>query len=265
MARVPAAPPRVILILEYDGTAYHGFQLQRKHPTIQGALEEALERLTGQRHRVKTASRTDAGAHALGQVVCFVPQREMTLEAYVSGLNHYLPREIAVTASYWAPPGLDVRRDAVARTYRYSILNRPTRSPLRRRWVAHVREPLDVRIMAQAAEALQGWLDARPFTGSLRAGRNPLRRLDRVEVQRDGDLVTIEVQGSSFLPHQIRRMVGALVEVGRGRLAPEEFHGLVRSGAPGEADWTMPPQGLCLVSVHYEGFPPTPEDERCAP
>ncbi|MBI4236006.1 MAG: tRNA pseudouridine(38-40) synthase TruA [Chloroflexi bacterium] len=259
----PYQQPRIVLFIEYEGTRYRGFQAQRAGPTVQGTLEDALERLTAHRYRVRAASRTDAGVHALGQVVSFVPQTEMALSAYEAGLNHYLPRDIAVTAAFWAPPGLDVRRSAVARTYRYAILNRRARSPRWERWAAHVREPLDVDRMAQAATVLYGWLDMRPFTGPLEPHRSALRRLDRLEVRRDGALVTIEIEASSFLPHQVRRIAGALVEVGKGRLSQEEFHRLVGSGVPGEAHWTMPPQGLCLVRVCYDGFPPTDEDERC--
>lgn len=255
--------PRIVLYLEYEGTRYQGFQLQRGGPTVQGALEDALEHLIGERLRIAAASRTDAGVHAQGQVVSFPARVELPLQAYVGGLNHHLPHDIAVTAAYWAPPGLDVRRHALSRVYRYSILNRRTRSPLRHRWTAQVREPLDVGKMREAADALHGWLDVRPFTGPLPPHRTPRRRLDRAEVRRDGDLVILELEGNSFLPHQVRRTAGALVDVGRGRTPPEEFQRLTREGTPGEAAWTMPAQGLCLMGVRYDDFPPMSEGARC--
>ena len=253
----------VVLYLEYDGTRYRGYQMQRDEPTVQDAVEKALESLTGQKYRLTSASRTDAGVHAQNQVVSFVPTKEMTLRAYESGLNHYLPHDIAVTRAIWASPSLHVRRSAVARTYRYTILNRATRSPLWDRIAALVREPLDVSAMQQAADALSGWMDVRPFTGPLPPRRTPMRRLDRAEVRRNDEFVTIELEGNSFLPHQVRRTAGALVEVGRGHMTPVDFHRLARSGTAGEADWTMPPQGLCLIGVRYDSFPIASEDVIC--
>jgi tRNA pseudouridine38-40 synthase len=257
-----AQTPRIVLYLEYDGTRYSGSQLQRNGvQTVQGAVEDALFALTGQRHRLSAAGRTDAGVDALGQVVSFVPRTEMSLQTYEAGLNHYLPQDIAVTAAYWAPPGFDVRRSAVSRTYRYTVLNRRTRPALLRRRAAHVREPLDADRMAAAAKVLKGWMDVRPFTGPLPPKRSPVRCFDRAEVKRNGDLVVIELEASGFLQRQVRRVAGALVKVGAGRMTIEEFERLALSGKPGEASWTMPAEGLCLVGVRYDDFPPKDDED----
>ncbi len=248
-----AADRLVVLTIEYAGARYQGMQLQKPGvPTIQGEIEDALLKLTGRNYRIAAAGRTDSGASARGQVISFQPVTELPLDRYVTGLNHYLPNDISVTKAQWAPGSFDVTRDARSRHYRYSIINRPSPSALLRQQAAHVKERLDETAMAEAIAALDGWLDARPFTGPLPADRNPLRRYDHAVVTRDDDIVTIDLRGSGFLPHQVRRIAGALVQVGTGQMSTAEFHRLAREGTPGEATWTMPAAGLCLMSVTYD-------------
>ena len=249
-----AATDRLVaLILEYDGARYRGFQLQSPGiPTIQGAVEEALLKMTGQSIRVSAAGRTDAGASAQGQVISFRPPTEFPLDRYVTGLNFYLPNDISVTRAQTAPLSFDVTRHARSRHYRYTILNRSTPSALLRDRAAHVRDRLDATAMAEAIQTLSGWMDARPFTGPLPPDRNPLRRYDSATVMQDADIITCDFEGSGFLPHQIRRVVGALVRVGAGQITVGEFHRLAREGEPGEATWTMSSVGLCLMGVRYD-------------
>lgn len=245
--------PVVVLTIEYAGARYQGMQLQRPGvPTIQGKIEDALFRLTGQQHRIAAAGRTDSGASARGQVISFQSVTELALDRYVTGLNHYLPNDISVMKAQWAPGSFDVTRDARSRHYRYTIINRPSPPALLRQQAAHVKGSLDETAMAQAILALDGWLDARPFTGPLATDRNPMRRYDYAAVTRDGDIVTIDLRGSGFLPHQVRRVAGALVRVGTGEMSAAAFHQLARHGEPGEATWTMPATGLCLMSVSYD-------------
>ncbi len=243
----------IVLTIEYAGARYQGMQLQKPGvPTIQGEIENALLKLTGQHYRIAAAGRTDSGASARGQVVSFQPVTELPLDRYVTGLNHYLPNDISVTKAQLASGTFDVTRDARSRHYRYTIINRPSPSALLRQQAAHVREPLDEAAMAEAIFVLDGWLDARPFTGPLPADRNPLRRYDGATVTRDDDIVMIDLRGSGFLPHQIRRVAGALVQVGTGQMSVAEFHRLSREGEPGEATWTMSAAGLCLMGVTYD-------------
>ena len=243
----------IVLTVEYAGGRYQGMQLQKPGvPTIQAEIESALRRLTGQEYRISAAGRTDSGASARGQVISFLPASELPLDRYVTGLNHYLPRDISITRVQRAPESFDVTRDARSRHYRYTIINRPTPSALLRHQAAHVKERLNESLMAQAISVLKGWLDARPFTGPLAPDRNPLRRYDDASVTRDGDIVTIDLHGSGFLPHQVRRVAGALVRVGTGQMSVAAFHQLSREGAPGEATWTMPASGLCLMGVTYD-------------
>ena len=253
--------PRLVLFLEYDGTRYHGSQLQGGDtPTVQAAVEGAIARLTGTSRRVAMASRTDTGVHARTQVISFTPITEMAIEKYQPGMNHLLPNDISVTAAYWAPRWLDVRRSAVSRTYRYTIMNRRSRSALMRNRAAHVTEPLDAEAMAEAILALNGLLDVRPFCGPLSDDRYPMRRFDRARVDRQGEVVSIEVEANGFLTHQVRRTAGALVRVGTSQLSVDEFQQLAQHGRPGAATWIMPPQGLCLFDVRYDGFPDITEN-----
>ncbi len=248
-----AADTLVVLRVEYDGARYRGSQAQRPGtPTIQAEIEAALFRLTGRSCRITAAGRTDSGAHARGQVVSFPASSALPLDRYVTGLNHYLPDDISVTAAHRAPATFDVIRHARSRHYRYTIMNRRSRSALLSQQAAHVKEHLDDRAMSAAITALHGWLDVRPFCGPLAPDRNPLRRYDSAAVTRDGEIITIDLWASGFLPHQVRRVAGALVRVGSGQLSVSEFRRLAREGAPGEAPWTMPAAGLCLMSVEYD-------------
>ena len=247
--------PRIVLFLEYDGARFSGSQVQRTGiRTVQGELETALKALTGQQLRVRMASRTDAGAHARKQVASFEPVSVVPLETYESALNYHLPNDVTVAEAVCVE-GLDVNRDAVSRTYRYTILNRCNPSALLRDRVALVREPLDHLAMANAAKALRGWMDVRPFTGPLPDGRNSVRRFDRSEISRDGDLVNIDLEASGFLPRQIRRTSAALARVGAGSMSVDEFHALAKEGEPGAAVWSLPASGLCLMDVTYSEFP----------
>lgn len=244
---------KIALIIEYDGTEYCGFQFQPLLPTVQGEIEEAVLALTGEKVRVKAASRTDSGVHAKGQVVVFSTSSSMSTESVVRGLNHYLPEDIAVRSAYCVADDFDVRRNAVSREYRYQILNRPTRSPLWRRWAHTVTGRLDVQAMGHACQSLVGEHDFAAFTWP-EAGKSTVRRVLRAEVARKGDMVTFDVEASSFLPHQVRNTVGPLIRVGLGRMGAESFHELVASAEAGAAWPAAPACGLCLMEVKY----PTP-------
>ena len=255
----PAADRRscVVLFLEYDGSRFSGSQIQRSGVrTVQGELEAALGKLGPESPRVKMASRTDAGAHARKQVASFEPVSEIPLETYESALNYHLPNDVSVTEAFWTV-GLDVNRDAVSRTYRYTFLNRRNPSALLRDRAAVIREPLRGEAMAEAATVLSGWMDVRPFTGPLPPGRNPVRRFDCATVARHGDIVTIDLQASGFLPRQVRRTSAALARVGAGAMSVAEFHDLALHDKPGSGVWSLPASGLCLMDVAYADFPPS--------
>ncbi len=242
----------MVLIVEYDGTRYHGFQLQAVLPTIQGETEKALWKLTGERTRVMAASRTDAGVHARGQVVGFRTGSRLQPATFVSGLNYYLPRDIAVKAAHEVDDSFDVRRDAVSREYRYYILNSLTRSPTREGFTYLVSHHLNLEAVSHVCHALVGRHDFASFTtcDGVRM-RNTARTVYRAEVVADGDLVVFNMVADSFLPHQVRNTVGALIRVGLSRMNVDEFHNIAEAKTPGLAGPTAPAHALYLMRVNY--------------
>lgn len=208
------------------------------------------------------AGRTDAGVHARGQVASFLTASHLDTATFVAALNHCLPEDISVQAAAVVPLAFDVRRHALSRCYRYSIHNGGQRPALARRFVWHVRAPLDVAAMQQAACCLLGEHDFAAFTQpSLAARRSTVRIVHQAQVSRRGRKVYIVMEASSFLPQQVRRTVGALVQVGSGKLSIEGFCDLVRSPRPGAAAFAAPPQGLCLLRVRYQADPFGCEDD----
>lgn len=243
---------RVVLLVEYDGTNYSGFQLQVARPTIQGELEEAIRRLTGERGRVVGASRTDAGVHAMNQVVSFRTGSLLPLNRFVGGLNYYLPRDIVVKQAYRPAEGFHVQRSVVHRRYDYFILNRPVRSPLRERYSYLVREQIDVKAMGEAARVLAGEHDFASFTsGDLRLLKSTVRKVWRADVRRDGETVVFTIVANSFMPHQVRNTVGSLLSVGMGRMGIDEFRSIMERKKPGLAGPKVPASGLHLMQIDY--------------
>jgi tRNA pseudouridine38-40 synthase len=248
-----ATGTRVILIIEYNGVNYHGSQYQVNAPTVQGEIEKALKELTGNKIRVKMASRTDAGVHAAGQVVSFQTDSSLPMNAFVDGLNHYLPGDIAVKEVHLADISFDVRRRAVRRTYKYHILNSATRSPIRQGFSCRVTGELDIEAMQQACQTLVGRHDFASFVASAETARQKrtVRDVYRAEITQDGDMIVLEIVANSFLPHQVRNTVGSLIKVGQGKMTVEEFSGMIAAKTPGLAGPTAPADGLCLVRVDY--------------
>lgn len=247
-----AKTTKIILIIEYDGTGYHGFQWQNGLPSIQKEIEKALMKLTGERRRVMAASRTDAGVHALGQVVSFRTGSSLPLSTFISGLNHYLPDDIAVKAAYKVDDSLNVRRDALSREYSYYILNSSTRSPVRGVFSYLVASPLDIEAMNRAAQTLIGEHDFASFA-SLNGteGKSTVRRVSKAEIERDGELVIFHMVANSFLTHQVRNTAGALTRVGLGKMSVDEFHNILEAREPALAGPTAPACGLCLNRINY--------------
>jgi len=243
---------KMVLTLEYDGTNYCGFQWQAGLPSIQRELEKAIKRLTGERLRVIAASRTDAGVHARGQVVSFRTNSSLPTQIFINGLNYYLPRDIAVKAAYRVDDSFNVRRDAISREYSYHILNGPTRSPTRQNFSYFVPSPLDIEAMSRAAEALIGERDLASFASGNGVGiRNTVRRVFKASLERDGELVIFNMVANSFLPHQVRNTVGALIRVGLGKMSIDEFNSIIEAKKPGLARPTAPACGLCLTQINY--------------
>lgn len=244
---------RYALIVEYDGTRYSGFQYQNNANSIQEEIETAIARFTGEAVRVKAAGRTDAGVHALGQVVAFDTDTVHPAEVVVRALNSHLPNDIAVKSSCAVSDAFDPRRRAVSRTYVYTIDCGRTRSPLRRRTSYHLGRRLAVDRMTAAAELLEGVHDFAQFAGRLeRADASTVREVHSIEIRECGEAVRIEVIGNAFLPHQVRRMAGSLVDAGLGKLTTEHICQMLEGRPSGVTARALPPHGLCLVSIQYE-------------
>ena len=219
---------RLALEVEYEGTNYAGFQLQAREPTIQGELEKALYRLTRENIRVRGASRTDSGAHALGQVVDFVAESSHTPDTFVGALNYYLPIDIRVLRASEVDSSFNARRDAVSRIYRYRILNRSRPTALWRRDSHRIAEPLNVEYMNLAAQDLVGVHDFRAFAPAHPADRSAVRRVVRWEVDKgrgDPDFIDIVCEATGFMRHQIRRTNAVLAAIGTEKSANRNDQG----------------------------------------
>ena len=243
---------RLALAVEYDGTRYAGFQYQNNARSIQEELEKAIASLTGENVRVRGAGRTDAGVHALGQVVAFDTSSTHGPATVLKALNHYLPDDTAVKAAAKVGDDFDPRRSAVSRRYRYTVVNSRLRSPLRRTFSHQEPSPLDSDAMAKAASLYVGVHDFRRFAGRPdRSGASTVREIFEAQVEKTGDTITIEIEGNAFLPHQVRRMAGALVDVGRGALASDDITAMLEGASDSAIARTLPARGLCLLSVKY--------------
>ncbi len=241
------------LKLEYDGTAYGGSQFQLNARTVQEELEKALEPLAGRPQRAAFAGRTDAGVHAKGQVAAVTVPAKWTPADLQRALNARLPADISVVAATEVPAGFDPRRSATRRCYEYRILNTVNRSPLTRRMVWHVPHRLNIAAIGRAVSLLVGEHDFAAFAGRVDEGSSTVRTMTRAAAERRGGHITLVFEANAFLPHQVRRMVGAVVETGRERLSEEAFADLLVQARPGSAGPAAPPQGLSLVEVAYEG------------
>lgn len=252
LVRGSAVTTRVVLILEYDGTRYHGFQWQANLPTVQEEIEKALRKLTGEKTRVKAASRTDAGVHARGQVVSFGTVSSHPLGTFVSGLNYYLPGDIAVKVAYKVGDSFNARHQAVSREYDYYILNSPVRSPLRDGFSYRVAGQLDTELMNQACRVLTGEHDFASFISGIGAEvKSTVRRVYRAEMKKAGEMAVFNMVANSFLPHQVRNTVGALIRVGLSKMSVTEFVNVMEAEKPGQAGPAAPACGLFLTRVNY--------------
>ena len=240
------AAKRFKALVEYDGTEFAGFQVQPGSRTVQGELEAALARLNGGvRQPVDGAGRTDAGVHAMGQVIAFTYAGALAAEALTEALNGTLPPDVAVRDVRRAPARFHPRYAARYREYRYTVWNGP-RSPLRERVALWVRTPLDTAAMARAATAFEGRHDFSAVGG---ADPQPVRTVHRLRVRRDGSLVTIDVRADAFLRGMVRRIVAVLLAVGKGQLEPSAVPGLLSAGRPALRGAAAPARGLCLRRV----------------
>lgn len=248
----PDSPLRNLrLLVEYDGTDFSGWQRQKGQRTVQACLEGAVKVMTGETLFVRGAGRTDAGVHALGQVAHFRTAARIPTGPFLRGINSNLPPDIAVLELTEMDASFDARLGARGKLYRYQLWNHLVRSPLHRRTTWHCRAPLDIAAMNQAAALLVGEHDFRAFRASDCERKTTVRLLRQVEVQRQGALVTIDVEGTAFLKNMVRIIAGTLVAVGRGELAVADVARLLLDGDRTKAGTTAPAAGLTMVRVSY--------------
>jgi tRNA pseudouridine38-40 synthase len=242
---------KFILLIEYDGTQYYGFQWQVGLPTIQSELEQAIRRFCGQSSRVMAASRTDTGVHAQGQVVSFWAKSTLDTMTLVKAMNYYLPGDIAVKAAYRAGDDFSVRRHALSREYHYYILNSKTRSPFSRRFALFMPKMLDIQAMNEACQLIQGEHDFASFASSLDSNKSTLRDVYEAGTEKQGDFTVFRIVANSFLPHQVRSTVGLLIRLGLGKIGIEDFRDIMEARSLGLAGPLSPACGLCLKKVNY--------------
>jgi tRNA pseudouridine38-40 synthase len=262
------------MIVAYDGTDFHGWQIQPGQPTIQGHLIGVLRQLTQESVNVQGAGRTDAGVHAWGQIASFKTHSELSPAELLRGCNALLPPSIRVREAEEVGPDFHARWAAQAKTYVYSIYRGPVVPPFRWRYVLHVAQELDFAAMAEAARCFEGQRDFTSFSASAGADederdRTMIRTVFRSELidlsgsslaesavplcgqQRCAEEWLYIVRGTSFLRYMVRKIVGTILQVGRGRIAAGEIAGLLEKRDRACSGPTAPPQGLCLESIEY--------------
>ncbi len=242
---------RIALTVQYDGTDYAGFQRQRQARTIQGELEEALSALLQHQVRITAAGRTDAGVHAMGQVIALQTDNPIPVENLLRAANEALPVSITVAECSEVAEDFHPRYSAEGKLYSYRILNRPLPSPFINRYAWHVREPLDEDAMQEAARTLVGTHDFAAFATAGGAAQSTVREIYRLSVEREGELIETRIGGTGFLYMMVRNIMGTLVAVGRGELTSADVEQILQGRDRAEAPPPAPPQGLCLVRVEY--------------
>ncbi|HLS81507.1 MAG TPA: tRNA pseudouridine(38-40) synthase TruA [Steroidobacter sp.] len=253
---------RIALGLEYDGGAFCGWQSQAHARGVQSVVEAALSAVADHPIAVTAAGRTDAGVHALMQVVHFDTDAERSERGWVLGANTHLPPEVSALWARRTPEAFHARYSAVARRYRYIILNRTPRPALDARRVCWVRDPLDADLMHAAAQQLVGEHDFSSFRAAECQARTPMRHLHEISVVRDGQFLSISVLANAFLHHMVRNIAGALIAVGSGARTVGWVAEVLAARDRKQGGVTAPPQGLYLYGVRYSpalGLPSEPE------
>lgn len=246
---------RILMTIAYDGTNFSGWQKQKlpEVRTVEGELEKALRKLF--RDPVLEcigASRTDAGAHALGQRAVVDVETTIPAEKIPLAVRAFLPEDIAVTKAEEVPPEFHPRFDCVKKTYEYRFWNAPAKNPKERLYSAHQAKPLDVEQMNRAASAFIGRHDFAAFCAAGSSVSSTVRTIFDCHAEREGDVVKIFVTGDGFLYNMVRIIAGTLMAVGLGKLLPETLPGIIEGGDRRQAGQTAEPQGLTLLEIYYE-------------
>ncbi|MBR1743840.1 MAG: tRNA pseudouridine(38-40) synthase TruA [Lachnospiraceae bacterium] len=245
---------RILLVVSYDGTGYHGWQIQKNAVTIEEKLNEAIGALTGEKIQVTGASRTDAGVHALGNVAVFDTESKIPGEKFSYALNRGLPDDIVVQESKEVALDFHPRHVPCKKTYEYTILNRSFPLPEYRNYAMLYYGTLDLESMKQAAKAFIGEHDFAAFCSAGAQVESTVREIYALSVEKNGELISIRVTGNGFLYHMVRIIAGTLLEVGKGRILPEEVEKIIASCDRKNAGPTAPAKGLKLLEICFEEF-----------
>ena len=247
------------LTIAYDGTDFHGWQIQANKPTIQGEIVKVLQRLTQEKSALHAAGRTDAGVHALGQVASFRTQSSLSAQEFQRALNALLPPTIRIVGAEEVGPDFNARWSALGKTYRYRLYRGKVVPPMLWRYVLHYPFPLDEDAMRDAAARFVGMHDFASFAASTGSEeddkeRSTEREIYSTELARtsDNEELVFTVKGRSFLRYMVRKMMGTLLDVGRGRLSPDDIDRLYELRDRSKSGPTVPPQGLVMVEVQHK-------------
>jgi tRNA pseudouridine38-40 synthase len=240
------------LTIEYDGSAYFGWQRQKDPNTIQGTIEGALHALTGENVTLTGSGRTDSGVHALGQVASFHTQTHLATGDIHRALNALLPEDIVILSCEEMPESFHARFDVVSKCYRYCLLNRPLPVALGRQYTWHIRKPLDMSAMGRALVHLEGTHNFKAFEGAGSPRADSIRKVHRAElISLGSDRIDFEIEGNGFLRHMVRNIMGTLVDIGLGKITPDDLAKIREEEDRGKAGITAPAHGLFLVKVNY--------------
>lgn len=239
------------LTIEYDGSGYVGWQRQHSGKTVQEVIETALETITGERIRINGSGRTDSGVHALGQTASFKTGSSLSIAQIRKGLNSLLPGDISITEASEADPSFHAQLSAKRKTYVYKIFNRPDRSALLRDRAWHIHLPIRADRMNEAAGTLVGKHDFKAFAHAGTTVRSTERTVFGSAVEKDGDMIVFTIEADGFLKRMVRLITGTLVEVGKGRITPGQFHDILERGEKTKYVHAAPARGLYLKEVTY--------------
>lgn len=241
------------LVIEYDGTRYHGWQRQKDDRSIQGEIEKALETITGNKVTLIGSGRTDAGVHALGQVANFECETRLEPAALKNALNSLLRNDIVIRACETVSASFHARYDAKSKVYQYRILNRALPAAIGRQYAWFIRKPLNKEAMRTAITHIIGRHDFKSFEGTGSVRQHTIRQVFSAElIEQEGRFLILQIEADGFLRYMVRNIVGTLVDVGLGKLSPHDFKCILDSKDRSQASATAPAHGLTLIRVNYE-------------
>ena len=239
------------LTIEYDGTSYGGWQKQKNNRTIQQCIEEAIRLLTGEEVELIGSSRTDAGVHAKGMVANFITNSQIPADKFREAINTKLPDDIGIIKSEEVDKNFHSRYDSKGKTYCYTLVNRYEKVCIGRNYVYQVRDELNYNLMKEAAKYFLGKHDFKAFKTNGSSVKTSVRTISGLELELKDDVIKIFVSADGFLYNMVRIIVGTLIEVGKGKIKPEDIESIIRNGDRSKAGPCVPPNGLVLEKVFY--------------